>query len=208
MVSLVRGDGWLYHNAAVSASRVEAFSDGVLAIAATLLVLELRVPEPGQDLGMALLAQMPSYATYLVSFLTIGIIWVNHHQLFIHVRRVDRTLLFLNLLLLLVVSLTPFPTAMLGRFATAERDSHLAAAIYGGLMIVMSITFTLLWRHVTREARRSRQEGRLFSAGLIGYILGVLAAFFSAPLSLLIYGLVALFYVFPWLPEAPAADHA
>src|SRR5205085_5705026 len=118
----------LYDNAPVlaglTASRVEAFSDGVLAIAATLLVLELRVPDPGQDLAQALLAQAPSYATYLVSFLTIGIIWVNHHQLFAHVRRVDRTLLFLNLLRLLVVSLTPFPTALLGRFVTAERDSH------------------------------------------------------------------------------------
>jgi len=131
------------------------------------------------------------------------------------VRYVDRTLLFLNLLLLLIVSLTPFPTAVLGRFVTVERDSHLAAAIYGGLMIVMSISFTLLWRHVSRDSRllgqhldpvRARSESVLFSAGLIGYVLGVVVAFVSAPLSLLIYGLVGVFYVFPWLPEVPAAD--
>src|SRR5436305_838139 len=96
----------------------------------TLLVLDLRVPERGPDLGAALLAQWPSYAAYLVSFATIGIIWVNHHSLFAHVRRVDRTLLFLNLLLLMVVSVIPFPTALLGRFVIDERDSHLAAAAY------------------------------------------------------------------------------
>ncbi len=194
-----------------SPARLEAFSDGVLAIAATLLVLELHVPDVGQDLGTALLAQWPSYAAYVVSFATIGIIWVNHHELFVHVRRVDRTLLFLNLALLLVVSLIPFPTAILGRFVVAaDPDSHIAAAVYGGLMILMSIAFTVLWRHVTKDARllgehleprRARQESALFSVGLLAYAVGVGLAFISAPMSLLVYGLVALFYVFPWLPE-------
>jgi len=187
----------------------------VLSIAATLLVLELHVPDGTQDLGAALLAQWPSYAAYVVSFATIGIIWVNHHQLFVHVRHVDRTLLFLNLALLMVVSLIPFPTAILGRFASAERDSHLAAAVYGGLMILMSVAFTALWRHVTADPnllahhldpRRARQESALFSAGLLAYVAGVGLAFISAQLSLLVYGLVALFYVFPWLPEAPPPD--
>jgi uncharacterized membrane protein len=196
---------------------MEAFSDGVLAIAATLLVLELHVPDAGQDLRAALLAQWPSYAAYVVSFATIGIIWVNHHALFVHVREVDRTLLFLNLLLLMVVSVIPFPTAILGRFVTADTDSHLAAAIYGVLMILMSLAFTALWRHVTGnvkllgahlDPRRARQESVLFSAGLAGYAIGVGLAFVSAPLSLLIYGLVAVFYIFPWLPEAPVLDHS
>jgi uncharacterized membrane protein len=202
-------------SAGVSSARLEAFSDGVLDIAATLLVLELHVPDAGQDLGPALLAQWPSYAAYVVSFATIGIIWVNHHGLFVHVRQVDRTLLFLNLLLLMVVSVIPFPTAIVGRFVSAERDSHLAAAIYGVLMICMSLAFTALWRHVTGSEKllgrhlspaRARQESALFSVGLAGYVLGVGVAFVSAPISLLIYGLVALFYVFPWLPEAPAPE--
>jgi uncharacterized membrane protein len=201
----------------LSSARLEALSDGVLSIAATLLVLELHVPEVGQSLGAALLAQWPEYAAYVVSFATIGIIWVNHHHLFIHVRRVDRTLLFLNLGLLLVVSVIPFPTAVLGRYALTEPDSHIAAAVYGGLMILMSVAFTLLWRHVTRDARllgghldpeRARKESVLFSAGLVAYICGVVLAFVSAPLSLLIYGLVAVFYVFPWLPEPPDAVEA
>jgi uncharacterized membrane protein len=194
----------------ISPARLEAFSDGVLSIAATLLVLELHVPDAGQDLGPALLAQWPSYVAYVVSFATIGIIWVNHHGLFVHVRRVDRTLLFLNLLLLLAVSLIPFPTAVVGRFVTAEHDSHLAAAVYGGLMVLMSFAFTGVWRHVTRDARllgrgvdavRARRESVLFSAGLAAYVAGVGVAFVSAELSLLIYLGVALFYVFPWLPE-------
>src|SRR5947209_5185589 len=75
----------------VSSARLEAFSDGVLSIAATLLVLELHVPDVSQDLRAALLTQWPSYAAYVVSFGTIGIIWVNHHQLFVHVRRVTRS---------------------------------------------------------------------------------------------------------------------
>jgi uncharacterized membrane protein len=199
----------------VTSARFEAFSDGVLSIAATLLVLELHVPDVTVDMGGALLAQWPSYAAYVVSFATIGIIWVNHHQLFAHVRRVDRTLLFLNLALLMVASLIPFPTAILGRFATAAHDSQLAAAIFGGLMILMSIAFTALWRHVTADAKllgrhldphRARQESALFSVGLLAYIGGVGLAFVSAQLSLLVYGLVALFYVFPWLPEVPQPE--
>jgi uncharacterized membrane protein len=199
----------------VTSARLEAFSDGVLSIAATLLVLELHVPDAGQDLGAALLAQWPSYAAYVVSFATIGIIWVNHHQLFVNVRRVDRTLLFLNLVLLMVVSVIPFPTAILGRFVSVERESHVAAAMYGVLMIFMSLAFTALWRHVTRDGRllgrnldphRARQESALFSVGLLAYVAGVGLAFVSAPWSLLVYGLVALFYVFPWLPEAPSPE--
>jgi uncharacterized membrane protein len=195
----------------MTSARLEAFSDGVFAIAATLLVLELHVPAPTADgLGQALLAEWPSYASFVVSFVTIGIIWVNHHGLFANVQRVDRTLLFLNLLLLLTVSTIPFPTALLGRFLGTGGSSHLAAAIYGGVMVVMSIAFTLLWLHVTRDSRlvaahldprRARAESRLFSAGLLGYLAGIGLAFVSAELSLLIYALVAVFYVFPWLPE-------
>ena len=137
----------------VTSARLEAFSDGVLSIAATLLVLELHVPDLGQDLGQSLVAQSPSYAAYVVSFAMIGIIWVNHHSLLVHVRRVDRALLFLNLARLMVVSVSPFPTAMLGRLVSVEPRSHIVAAIYGSVMILMSLAFTTLWRHVTRDAR-------------------------------------------------------
>jgi uncharacterized membrane protein len=197
----------------MTSGRLEAFSDGVFSIAATLLVLELHVPEASDGLGSALLAQWPSYVTYATSFGTIGIIWVNHHSLFIHVRQVDRSLLFLNLLLLMTVSLIPFPTALLGRYVAAGDDGHLAGAVYGGVMILMSIAFSALWFHVTGnprlinrqlDPRRARRESLLFSAGLLAYVAGVGLSFVSAQLALAVYALVAIFYVFPWLPEAVA----
>jgi uncharacterized membrane protein len=195
----------------LTTGRLEAFSDGVFSIAATLLVLDLRVPDVQDNLAAALIAQWPNYATYIVSFLTIGIIWVNHHSMFANVHHVDRTLLFLNLLLLLTVSAIPFPTALLAHYVMIDGASHVAAAVYGGVMILMSIGFNLLWRHVTGNARllarhlepqRARQESALFSAGLIGYVLGVALSFVSAGVALAVYALIAIFYIFPWLPES------
>jgi TMEM175 potassium channel family protein len=195
----------------MTSARLEAFSDGVFSIAATLLVLELHVPESSDGLGSALLAQWPSYVTYATSFGTIGIIWVNHHSLFIHVRQVDRSLLFLNLLLLMTVSVIPFPTALLGRYVTAGDDGHLAGAVYGGVMVLMSVAFSALWFHVTGNPRllnrqldpqRARRESLLFSAGLLAYVAGIGLSFVSAQVALVVYALVAIFYVFPWLPEA------
>src|SRR5258708_25780511 len=97
-------------------SRLEAFCDGVCAIAATLLVLELRVPVDSHDLVASLLALWPAYAVYLVSFMTIGIIWVNHHTLLEHCKRVDRRFLYLKLLLLVTVGIVPFPAALVGSY--------------------------------------------------------------------------------------------
>jgi uncharacterized membrane protein len=197
----------------MSPARLEAFSDGVLAIAATLLVLELQVPSDTDNLARALVAMWPSYVAYLTSFATIGIIWVNHHELIANVRRVDRQLMFLNLLLLMIVSVIPFPTALLGRYVTAGDGSHIAAAVYGGVMLLMSIAFTLLWRHVNQHHRdtaldpgRTRREGRLFSIGLLPYAVAIALSFVSAPLALAIYAGTAIFYLFPWLPEAPPRD--
>jgi uncharacterized membrane protein len=114
-----------------SSRRLEAFSDGVFAIAITLLVLDLAVPPrehapDGESLASALGHQWPSYFAYLVSFLVIGIIWVNHHAVFDRVRLVDRPVMFVNLALLLVVSAIPFPTHLLAEYLTAGSDSHVA----------------------------------------------------------------------------------
>src|SRR5213593_915772 len=95
-------------------SRIEAFSDGVFAIAITLLILDVHVPTISQgNLGSALTRQWPTYVAYLISFSFIGIMWVNHHRLFNHIRRSDNGLLFSNLLLLLGVTIVPFPTSLL-----------------------------------------------------------------------------------------------
>src|SRR5207248_1720487 len=115
----------------VTTSRLEAFSDGVFAIAITLLVLEFGVDTATHDLGSQLLHIWPSYLAYVTSFLTIGVIWVNHHALFDFVGRVDRALLFLNTLLLLVIAFTPFPTRLIAEFLREGDNERTAALAYG-----------------------------------------------------------------------------
>jgi uncharacterized membrane protein len=195
----------------VSTSRIEAFSDGVFAIAATLLVLELKVPhvEPG-ELGGTLLGNWPSYATYVVSFLVIGIIWVNHHAVLERIRKVDRPLLFLNLVFLMAVAVIPFPTALLADYLKAGHDEHLAAAVYGGSMTLMGVTFGSIWAyavlggdllHEGIDPARARRSLWIFAAGNPLYVLAIGASLLSAKLALAIYALLALFYMFDVLPE-------
>ncbi|GAA2812321.1 TMEM175 family protein [Kitasatospora aburaviensis] len=130
--------------------RVEAFSDGAFAIAITLLILEINVPaaHSGSELWHELGEQWPSYCAYVVSFLVIGVMWVNHHTVFTYIARVDRTLVFLNLLLLLVVAALPFPTALVAENLREPEASNVATAVYGAVMVAHAVTFALLWYHV------------------------------------------------------------
>jgi uncharacterized membrane protein len=130
--------------------RLEAFSDGVIAIAITLLVLEIGIPHAGEgDLGEALLDQWPSYAAFILSFVVIGIMWVSHHSMFERIAAVDRRLLFLNLLLLLGIAFLPFPTALLAEYVReGGTNSHLAAAIYSATMAMIGVAFWMMWRHL------------------------------------------------------------
>jgi uncharacterized membrane protein len=192
-----------------STSRTEAFSDGVFAIAATLLVLELKIPqvEAGELLG-ALLDAWPSYATYAVSFLTIGIIWVNHHTILDRVSRADRPLLFINLVFLMVVAAIPFPTALLADYLREGHDDRLAAIIYGGTMWAMGLAICAIWAYVVRggllhervDRDLARRSLRLFAVGIPAYPLGIAASALSAELGLAVYALVSLFYLFDVLP--------
>jgi uncharacterized membrane protein len=195
----------------VRAARLEAFSDGVFAIAATLLVLELKVPRGVEDLGSALLGAWPAYVAYLVSFATIGVIWVNHHLLLEHVRRVDLPFLYLNLLLLLFVAVVPFPTSLMDEYITSPNGS-LAAAVYGLVGLGIAVAFSASFFYATRDgglveraaARRLREEGRLFPIGLGAYAAGIALAFVVPMASLAIYSLVVVFYAFPRLPRLAA----
>ena len=199
----------------MSTTRAEAFSDGVFAIAATLLVLELKVPhvEPG-GLSEALLESWPSYATYVVSFLTIGIIWVNHHAVMDRIKSVNRTLLLLNLVFLMAVAVIPFPTALLGDYLQAGYDERLAAAVYGTTMALMGIAFGLIWAyavlsddllHESVDPHRARRSLLIFAAGNPLYLLAIGVSLLSAELGLAIYALLALFYLFDVLP--PLQEH-
>jgi uncharacterized membrane protein len=193
----------------VRTSRLEAFSDGVFAIAATLLVLDLRVPPDTTDLPAALLHLWPAYAAYLVSFLTIGIIWANHHTLLEHCTRVDRRFLYLNLLLLVAVGIVPFPTSLVDQYILSEHGATAALVVYGLGAVLIAIAFTGVFLYATHDqrvvgdaaaARRIRQEGRLFPLGLGAYSLGIALAFVAPIASLVVYGLTALFYALPQLP--------
>jgi uncharacterized membrane protein len=195
----------------VRTSRLEAFSDGVFAIAATLLVLELRVPADEPDLTHALLQLWPAYAAYLVSFLTIGIIWVNHHTLLEHCRRVDRRFLYLNLLLLVAVGIVPFPTSLVDRYIVSESGATAALVVYGLGGLLIAIGFAAVFFYATHDgrlvgdrvsARQIRADGMLFPIGLVAYSVGIALAFVAPLASLAVYGLTAIFYALPLLPIA------
>lgn len=185
-------------------SRVEAFSDGVLAIAITILVLELKVPA-GADghLGRELLHEWPSYVGYAVSFTLIGIIWVNHHALFKDLATVDRPMLFFNLLLLFFVVLIPFPTELVATYVDSPADGDIAVALYSAVMLGMAMSFLLcfLWSH-NRGLFRLPLSQAGFRSSLLRILVGVVIysfaiglAFVDARLTLAFHGVVAVFYL-------------
>lgn len=190
--------------------RVEAFSDGVFAIAITLLVLEIKVPDDARDhLWSALGAMWPSYAAYGVTFLVIGIMWVNHHTVFSYIARVDRQLLFINLLLLMGVAALPWPAALMAAYLREGNAAHVAAVVYSLFMVFHALTFQVLWWHLTRtghlfddrvDVAAARATRRRFALGSIGYPLTVALAFVSAPLTLAVHGILAVYYAFNQTP--------
>jgi uncharacterized membrane protein len=136
--------------------RTEAFSDGVFAIAITLLILEIRVPHPGEtgeSLATLLLQQWPSYMAYVLSFLVIAVMWVNHHNLFRYIQRVDNLFLFLNSLLLMVITFVNFSTALLADYLLDPAGQQAAGLVYAGTGIVVAILFNLMWRHAIQNSR-------------------------------------------------------
>ncbi len=186
--------------------RTESFSDGVFAVAITLLVLDLGVGAVQRGgLATALGREWPHYAAFVVSFLTIGIIWTNHHAMFERIVRVDRALVYLNLLLLMTVTAIPFPTKLLASYLRAGPDEHVAAAVYAGSLLLMGVAFfaTNVWsarRGLLGEsftAEQIRRQLRRASVGLVVYGLAIGLAFASAVTSLVLCALVALYYSLP-----------
>ena len=187
----------------MSRGRLEAFSDGVFAIAITLLVLDLRVPLHGdlngESLAHALGREWPSFAAYAVSFAVIGIMWMNHHALLLRFDHVDRALVLANLFLLAVVAALPFSTALFAEYVRSSgADGHVAAAIYSATMVLASIGFTLLAMRLVRGRDLLR-----FNLGLFIYGGTVVLAFISPPATLVVHGGLAVYYAFDQL-RAPA----
>ncbi|HEY7500801.1 MAG TPA: TMEM175 family protein [Vicinamibacterales bacterium] len=189
-------------------TRVEAFSDGVFAIAITLLVLDLKVPRElheGQTLADALVKQWPAYMAFVTSFLTILIMWINHHRMFTLVDRCDHRVLFYNGFLLLGVTVVPFPTSLVSEYLH-EEGQRTAALVYNGTFFAIAIAFNLLWRSMAIGNRLIRRDAdpaavqRIFESyryGPLCYGLAFIAGLFNVTLSLLIDLGLAIFFALP-----------
>jgi uncharacterized membrane protein len=190
--------------------RVEAFSDGVFAIAITLLILEIHVPKGlgGRGLADAVLGEWPSYAAFLTSFLTIGIMWINHHRLFTLIERANTGLLVLNLYLLMGVTIVPFPTAMVAEYL-GEPGERLAAVLYAANGLNISLGFWGLWMYCASAARKPRllnvpadsAEVKALKSryrfGPLFYVVAVGLAFLNATVAMVYCGALALFFALP-----------
>jgi uncharacterized membrane protein len=195
-------------------SRLEAFSDGVLAVVITLLALDLRVQAGGPDsLADQLRHEWPSFAAFALSFFVVGVIWVNHHALFALVAHVDRTVMFFNLLLLMWVTTIPFSTAaMAGYLRTGGADSHLAVVLYGISNEGMGISFTLLLWHLLRRqlllwsvsGDEARTALRRFGLGIVLYPLITVVGLASPVIMLLLYAAQNGFYMIEQTPVSPS----
>lgn len=188
-------------------ARVEAFSDGVFAIAITLLVLEIKIPSPGPTpLAHQLLRQWPSYVSFVISFAFIGIMWLNHHRLFTHIRKCDDGLLLLNLLLLLGVTAVPFPTAVLAAHLR-QPGERTAVLLYNGTYVFIAICFNVLWRYASAEKRRllAADVGRRYvdhitrqyAFGPVLYLVCFALTYVSVAASLVLNAALACFFALP-----------
>jgi len=202
----------------VDRSRLEAFSDGVFAVAITLLALNITVEGPGHGrLQHQLWEHRWSFAAYLLSFFVIGIIWVNHHVLIKSIALVDRTLLFLNLVLLLFVVLIPFSTATAAEYLpVGGPDVKVAMAMYSAVFLGMSIGFSSIFEWTLHGDHRTvplppeaHWPARLRFVGGSGvYVVSFVVSLFNATIAFILIALVALYYIVERTPASPAAPES
>lgn len=180
--------------------RIEAFSDGIFSIAATLLVLDLKAPAAGTPYWQGIAAQWPEYASFLLSFLFIGIMWLNHHRLFTHIHKSSDGLMVANLLLLLGVVWIPYPTSMMAQsvFSGRLRD---AAILYNGSYLAIALLFNLLFGVcvggglLDRNVTGVRNIARGYAFGILMYVLCFAVTWWSVPASLAINFAMAMFFL-------------
>jgi len=187
-------------------TRLEAFSDGVFAIAITLLVLEISVPAGSEDhLLQAVLDQWPSYLGYLVSFATIGAIWLGHNAITHYLDHTDVWLLRLNLLLLFAVAFLPFPTRLMAESMAVTSAERVAATLYGVTLLVCVLLLSALWLHARRAdllstSARSLEIATLtrrLTPGVAGYVVMILVGLLAPLAAVVGYLLVSLFLLLP-----------
>lgn len=189
----------------MSPARLETFADGVFAIAATLLILNVDTQIGGDlpNLGDRLLHIWPSYLAYAVSFVTIGIMWVNHHTVMGQVVRVDRRFMFATIGLLLCIAFVPFPTRLVSEHIRTE-GAEAAALAYGFTMVATAIMFSVTWFYASLGGRLLRPDAdpavvsgisRSYLPGPWIYLGATLIALVSPTASVLLFAAIALFYV-------------
>ena len=193
-------------------ARIEAFSDGVFAIAITLLILELKVPEfdakalahPDAALLADLRALAPHYFAFFLSFISILVMWVNHHRIFSVITRSDDAFLYWNGLLLLCITIVPFPTEVLAHYLTSVAGKT-AAAVYAGHALIIALAFTAVWQHAVRGNRlvtpghRDAEVAALtaqYRYGPLAYLVAFGLAFVSAYASIGLCLLMVVFFAF------------
>ena len=184
-------------------TRLEAFSDGIFAIAITLLILEVRAPQAhdARELWHALAAQWPSYVGYALSFLIIGIMWSNHSHIFRLIRRTDHLLGMINLLLLMTIAFLPYPTAVLARNIGNPATCGPATALYSASILVTAIPWSWLWMHALRaglvdapEDERDRVT-RGFRFGWVPWLVTTVLAFFMPKIAMIGLGALILYWM-------------
>src|SRR6184192_1573252 len=188
-------------------ARLETFADGVLAIAITLLILEVKVPHgSGAALGSRLAHQWPSYVGYAVSFLTIGVIWVNHHHMFKLIERSTHAFLMLNVVFLMTIAFLPWPTALVAAYIRDPSGRHVAAVVYGLTMVSIAVMFNLVWWYASSRGRllvagidpaAIARTNRSYLMGPIVYGIATVVAPVNAFLSLAIYAALAVYWLLP-----------
>ena len=207
---------WRQDRLLAETSRVEAFSDGVFAIAATLLVLTLTVPTvreaaSGRLLWHELIDRWPTYFAFAVSFVSILVMWASHHNIFTLIRRVDHTFLLINGVVLMGVTVIPFSTELLAQHL-GHPGQHVAAAIYSAVALIIALGFNVLWYWARRgghllepdiPAPMMRQFTRQYAVGPLVYLAALGMSFVSAWGSLAIFVLVLIFYAVPTPATAP-----
>jgi uncharacterized membrane protein len=196
-----------------STGRLEAFSDGVFAIAITLLVLDIAVPAgAGNHLLRSFLDEWPSYVAYVVSFSTIGAMWLGHNAITEYLDHADTTFVRLNLLFLLFVSFLPFPTRLFAEFIEQDSPERVAVTIYGISLLLTATLLLVLWRYA-RRARLVRPEAgdeeiqlltQRLTPGLAGYLILIVVGLFVPIAAVFGYFAIALFYIIPFRQVRPA----
>jgi len=187
-------------------TRLDAFSDGVFAIAITLLVIEIHVPKVEHGLAAALAGQWPVYLAYVASFIIIGIWWANHHELFEHFVKSDHLLMLLNTLHLMSIAFLPFATAVIAEYATkGTQDALVSVLLYSGTLLFAAITYNLVWHYAVRAgllrpglAPEYVERRHLMGAASASvYVVAVAASFVNVWVSLAICFAIALYFAHP-----------